>query len=586
MAEGLAGRPAAPGPDLRLEGAVPRGRRRLRRGPVPEPEAPRGPAPARPAEPQERPDRRGHPPGPVPDGRRPRPANRPGRLARRGPGDRRPAGPPAQVQANRARAIEKLAEAIKGRPDFADAYHLTADIHMLGNDRAKAVAILKEALKVNPDDATALTMAVQILGRVPKDKPASRRQGRPRSGRRPGQGLGRVGRQGGPDARRVQRVLPGQTRSSRPSPGPRRPPRSSTSIAARLNLGDLLLTQSEAQADPAKARQLQDRALGRVRQGPRRPAQRRRGREQQGLDPAQLPRREPEGPRTGPGAAPAGRPEHPARRVLRHPRLDPGGARAGPRTPRSRTRRGWASRPSIPVLNYHMGRLMADRQVEVPQGRRLPQGRPGRQRPAPGRAWPATCPRSSSRSANDRSADELDAGTGRPGPPSRVGPGRRRVRAIDSRAVAMLDSARIVPEPGHRWPELSSHPGSTTTMRRGRPLPHHRPDPGRPGLGRSCASDLHGRRRRRPRPRGRPPGRRPRHHGRPDHDRARPDQGADHGRELPQVCRQGLLRRPGLPPGHPRLHDPGRRDDRRSTARSRRSGRAPSRRSRTSRATA
>ncbi len=33
-------------------------------------------------------------------------------------------------------------------------------------------------------------------------------------------------------------------------------------------------------------------------------------------------------------------------------------------------------------------------------------------------------------------------------------------------------------------------------------------------------------------------------------------------RQLPEVRRLGLLRRPGLPPRHPRLHDPGRRHDR------------------------
>ena len=110
---------------------------------------------------------------------------------------------------------------------------------------------------------------------------------------------------------------------------------------ARLNLGDLLLTQSEAQvAEPEKARQLQDRALAEYDKILAAPARRHRGREQQGLDSPQLQvGRASRRWSCAQGLAPEGRPEQPPRRVLRHPRLDPGGSSGGPRTPRSRTRR-------------------------------------------------------------------------------------------------------------------------------------------------------------------------------------------------------------------------------------------------------
>ena len=125
------------------EGPDPRGRRRLRRGPGAQPQAPRGPAPARPAQPPERPGRRGDPPGPVPPGRRPRQAHRPAALLVEARALASQTGTAAQVQANRAQAVEKLAGAIKARPDFADAYHLTAEIHLLSGDRPRAVAALK-----------------------------------------------------------------------------------------------------------------------------------------------------------------------------------------------------------------------------------------------------------------------------------------------------------------------------------------------------------------------------------------------------------------------------------------------------------
>ena len=133
-------------------------------------------------------------------------------------------GTPAQVQANRARSVEKLAGAIKGRPDFADAYHLMADVHMLGGDRARAIAVLKEALKVNPDDTAALTMAVQVLadtrGKTPSVAKAELDQAVA-----PDQGLDRLRHQGGGclAASNGGGFSRAPIRSTWPSPGARRP---------------------------------------------------------------------------------------------------------------------------------------------------------------------------------------------------------------------------------------------------------------------------------------------------------------------------------------------------------------------------
>ena len=168
-------------------------------------------------------------------------------------------GTPAQVQANRARSVEKLAEVIKNRPDFADAYHLLADVYMLGGDRIKAVATLKDALKANPDDANALTMAIQILAESKgKSQVASRAD--------LDQAIALAKASADPDAK-GDRMLAASNGFSRAGqielaiPWAEKALTKQDSIAARLNLGDLLLTQSEFQADPSRASRLQDRAM-------------------------------------------------------------------------------------------------------------------------------------------------------------------------------------------------------------------------------------------------------------------------------------------------------------------------------------
>ena len=168
-------------------------------------------------------------------------------------------GTPAETQANRAKAVEKLARAIKDQPKFADAYVLMADVHMLSGDRAKAVAILKDALKVNPDDAAALTMAVQILA-DPKDKT-------PQVAKLElSQAEALAASSAATDAKgnRMLATSAGFSRAGAVEPAipwAEKAVAKLGSITSRLNLGDLLLTRSEALSDPDQARRLQDRAL-------------------------------------------------------------------------------------------------------------------------------------------------------------------------------------------------------------------------------------------------------------------------------------------------------------------------------------
>jgi cellulose synthase operon protein C len=168
-------------------------------------------------------------------------------------------GTAAQVQTNRAKAVEKLAGAIKDRPDFADAYHLTADIHMLGSDRVKAIAVLKDALKANPDDTLALRMAVQILADR-KGKTASFAK----ADLDQAIALAKASADLDPKGARMLAASNGFSSANQTDqaiPWAEKAAAKLDSAAARLNLGDLLLTQSESQSDLEKARQLQDRAL-------------------------------------------------------------------------------------------------------------------------------------------------------------------------------------------------------------------------------------------------------------------------------------------------------------------------------------
>ncbi len=167
-------------------------------------------------------------------------------------------GNPAQVRANRDRAIGRLDGAIRARPDFAEAYYAMADIHLADDDRPRAVAALKAALKVNPEDATALGSAIRILAeRRPKGEPA------PQADLDEARALARTYGDGDARGGMMLAISLGLSRAGRPEDSLPWAEKAATKLgsnAARLNLGDLLLTISEAQP-AAPSRQLLDRAV-------------------------------------------------------------------------------------------------------------------------------------------------------------------------------------------------------------------------------------------------------------------------------------------------------------------------------------
>ena len=168
-------------------------------------------------------------------------------------------GSAAQVQANRARAVDRLAALLRDQPKFADAAYLIAEIQLMNGDRAKAVSTLKASLKANPDDANALAMAIQLLA-----ESRGKKQGAPRADLDEAQALAR--QLGDPDAKgdRCAAIAGGYTKANLPElalPWAEKAAATQNSVAAHLGLGDLLLTMSEAQADRARGRKLLDRAL-------------------------------------------------------------------------------------------------------------------------------------------------------------------------------------------------------------------------------------------------------------------------------------------------------------------------------------
>jgi len=169
-------------------------------------------------------------------------------------------GTPAQVQANRARAVDRLAQAVRARPEFAEAAYLIAEIHLMAGERPKAVAALKAALKANPDDAIALAMAVQALSEPrPKGQPAPTRADLD-DAKTLAKSYGDADTKGD----RMLAIANGFAKAGQADlalPWAEKAAAKLDNAAARLALGDLLLTMSEAQADADRATKLQARAL-------------------------------------------------------------------------------------------------------------------------------------------------------------------------------------------------------------------------------------------------------------------------------------------------------------------------------------
>jgi tetratricopeptide (TPR) repeat protein len=168
-------------------------------------------------------------------------------------------GPPAQVEARRTQAIQGLRDAIARRPTFAEAYHQIAEIQLAQGRRADAVKTLGEDLKAVPEDATGLSLLVQTLtGPREGGKPAPDADVRKAK---------EVAEQfGGKDAKgtlclalavgfhkanRVDLALPWAEKASRLLDSP----------VVHENYGDMLLAAAEAATDQARARDLFTRAL-------------------------------------------------------------------------------------------------------------------------------------------------------------------------------------------------------------------------------------------------------------------------------------------------------------------------------------
>ncbi len=168
-------------------------------------------------------------------------------------------GTSTQVQASRLGAIDRLNRALRDRPDFAEASYLLAEVHLMNGDRAKAIAALKAALQANPRENFALAQAVQYLAEARgKGQPATK------ADLDEAAALAQAASQDDPKGDRALAVANGYTRAGRAEqalPWAEKAAARQDSVMARLTLGDLMLTMSEAQADEAKGRQLQLKAL-------------------------------------------------------------------------------------------------------------------------------------------------------------------------------------------------------------------------------------------------------------------------------------------------------------------------------------
>lgn len=165
----------------------------------------------------------------------------------------------SQVQANRAKAIERLAAALRDHPEFVEAALLIAEIQVTNGDRPRAVATLKDALKANPNDPNALAMAIQVL-----TEPRGKGQPAPKADVEEAKALAKQCGDGDTKGDRLAAIAAGFSRAGQPElalPWAERAANTAKTAASRLSLGDLLLTMSEAQTDQARARKLLDRAL-------------------------------------------------------------------------------------------------------------------------------------------------------------------------------------------------------------------------------------------------------------------------------------------------------------------------------------
>ncbi len=162
-------------------------------------------------------------------------------------------------EAGRRAAVERLEAVIAAEPRFREAYHTLADIELARGRRTAAIAALQRDLKSNPQDGEAVARLIQLLaGRRPGGEPASAgdlEQARTMAveiGNRDTDGsIVLAAGVGYHKAGQLDLALPLSEKAATMLDNP----------VAHLNLGDLLLSLAESQADPRLARSLFERAV-------------------------------------------------------------------------------------------------------------------------------------------------------------------------------------------------------------------------------------------------------------------------------------------------------------------------------------
>ena len=170
------------------------------------------------------------------------------------------AGSATQVAQRRDKALELLGKAIVKNPAFAEAYHLMADIHLKLADRPKAVADLKAGLKAVPNDAGGLSLLIRLLVE-PKGPKAPATEADLADAQATVESLAAIDKSGNMalaaavgfhKTGRFDLALPWAEKAVVKLDG---------NPVIHLNYGDLLLSLAESSADPAKAKGYFEKAI-------------------------------------------------------------------------------------------------------------------------------------------------------------------------------------------------------------------------------------------------------------------------------------------------------------------------------------
>jgi predicted Zn-dependent protease len=156
-------------------------------------------------------------------------------------------------------AVARLEAAVKANPRFVEFYHALCEIHLKRDERDAAVEVLKQDLQANPSDGTAMARLVELLtqeptkGQPPRpgDLEAARRLAGEISNRDSTGQLILALAIGFHRARQLALALPYAEAAAAKL----------DTVTAQLSLGDLLLSIAESQSDLAQARATLTRAV-------------------------------------------------------------------------------------------------------------------------------------------------------------------------------------------------------------------------------------------------------------------------------------------------------------------------------------